>query len=99
MARTGNGVAGKLKVTCSHVFGRIVLISVLRDLLRENPALNVELLMTDTVMDIVEEGLDLAIRLARPKDSSLVAKQLSTNPRTLCAALVYIDQFGPQDAQ
>ena len=80
ISHSGSGVAGTLKVTCPHVFGRVVLMPILKALLRSNPALNVELLMTDSVMDIVEEGVDLAIRLAHPKDSGLVAKQLSAIP-------------------
>lgn len=94
ISHSGSGVAGTLKVTCPHVFGRVVLMPILKALLRSNPALNVELLMTDSVMDIVEEGVDLAIRLAHPKDSGLVAKQLSANPRILCAAPDYIKEFG-----
>lgn len=90
----GRGIAGKLKVTCPHVFGRVVLTPLVKTLLIENPKLSIELILTDAIVDIVEAGIDVAIRLAHPKDSSLVARQLSLNPRVLCAAPEYLERHG-----
>ncbi|HBO6206959.1 TPA: LysR family transcriptional regulator [Pseudomonas aeruginosa] len=94
LAPSGRGIAGKLRVTCPHVFGRVVLTPLVRSLLNENPKLSIELILTDEIVDLVEAGIDVAIRLAHPKDSNLVARKLSPNPRVLCATPDYIERHG-----
>jgi DNA-binding transcriptional LysR family regulator len=59
-----------------------------------NPLLKIEVILSDDIIDIVNAGIDIAIRLGVPKDSRLVARQLSRNPRVLCASASYIDRYG-----
>ena len=63
-------------------------------LLRAHPQLRIDLELTDRVIDIVSSGLDLAIRIARLRDNSLVARRLAPSPRLLCAAPDYIAERG-----
>lgn len=86
--------SGTLKVTCPHVFGRAVMVPLLGVLQEEQPRLRVELGLSDDIIDIVEQGIDVAIRLAHPKDSRLVGRKLSDNPRALYATPAYLDKHG-----
>ncbi len=82
--------SGLLRVTTSAAFGRQVLAPMLPALLRENPDLRIDIDMTDTVVDIVASGVDVAIRISRLRDNSLIAKRLAPNPRLLCASPSYL---------
>ena len=86
---TGNA-AGLLRLTSSVAFGRKVVAPVIAEFMRNNPAVNVDLLMTDSVVDIIPAGIDLAIRIAKLTDSSLVARELAPNPRGLFATSGYL---------
>lgn len=86
--------SGTLKVTCSNVFGRAVMVPVLRQLQAIHPRVSVELICTDDHLDLVDTGLDVAIRFTHPKDSTLVGRKLSENPRRLYLAPSYIQEFG-----
>jgi len=87
-------VRGHLKLTAPSVFGQEVILPVLTTLLRKHPELKVELDLSDRVFDIVASGYDLAIRIARLKESDLVARRLAANPRVLCASPEYLAKRG-----
>jgi DNA-binding transcriptional LysR family regulator len=80
---------GTLKITAPTSFGRLHIAPYLRNFMVENPDLNVNLMLTDKIVDIVGEGIDLAIRIGELADSSLVAKRLSPVSRVLVAAPAY----------
>jgi DNA-binding transcriptional LysR family regulator len=63
-------------------------------LLERNPELRVDLQLTDSVIDIVSAGVDVAVRIGRLRDSSLIARKLAPNPRVLCAAPAYLERVG-----
>jgi DNA-binding transcriptional LysR family regulator len=85
---------GLLRLTASAPFGRKVISPMLPAFLDENPDLKIDLLLTDSIIDIVANGLDLAIRIANLHDSSLVARKLVDSPRVLCASPAYVDRYG-----
>lgn len=91
---TGSGVSGQLRVTASAAFGRKVVAPMITSFMRANPELQVDLLLTDDQVDIVAKGIDVAIRIAKLRDSNLVARRLADNPRRLCASPDYIERFG-----
>jgi DNA-binding transcriptional LysR family regulator len=62
--------------------------------MRQHPDLNIELQLTDAIVDIVGEGMDLAIRVAELDDSSLVARKLAPCRNVICGAPQYFDQHG-----
>lgn len=88
------GASGLLRLTTSAAFGRKIVAPMIADFMRTNPAVKVDLLMTDSLVDIVSEGLDLAIRIANLADSSLVARSLGDNPRVLVASPDYLERNG-----
>ncbi len=64
---------GRLRVTSSVTFGRALLAPLVVDFMVAHPQLHVELLLLDRIIDLVEEGVDVGVRLAHLPDSSLVA--------------------------
>lgn len=88
------GAAGLLRVSVPIAFGRKVVAPLIPRLLAENPDLRISCDMSDSLPDLVATGTDLAIRIARLRDSSLVAQKLADNPRCLVAAPSYLAQAG-----
>jgi DNA-binding transcriptional LysR family regulator len=88
------GVSGLLRVTAPVAFGRKIVAPLVPGLLRANPDLRIDLELTDSVVDIISTGADLAIRIAPLRDNNLVAYRLATNPRILCAAPAYVRERG-----
>lgn len=92
---------GRLRVTAPASFGRLHIAPLVAPFLERYPEIELDLSLTDGIVDLVEEGLDLAIRIDQPRDSSLIARRLAPNRRVLCAAPAYLERHGrperPQD--
>ncbi len=78
---------------CGSV-GRAVIMPLITTLLDENPGLRVDMLLTDTVVDIVSTGVDVAVRIGELRDSNLIATSLGVNRRILCASPQYLSRRG-----
>ena len=95
----GPSVAGRVVVTAPSALGTYQLSSVLPSLATTYPNLRVELRLEDRVVDLVKEGVDLAIRAAAPPDhASLVARELATYHRVVCAAPSFLARHGAIDS-
>lgn len=90
----GSGLSGVLKVTAPNVIGHAVVVPVVAELIAENPALRVDLVLSDGVIDIATAGLDVAVRVAVMKPSDMIATRLADNAFTLCASPSYVARFG-----
>ena len=92
---------GLLRVNVGTAFGMHQLSPALPEFLARHPEVQVELTMTDRVVDLIEEGADLGIRLGVLADSSLVARRVCEVERVVCAAPAYLKRHGtpkkPQD--
>ena len=92
---------GLLRVTTSLAFATHQLAPVLSEFLERYPAVQLELLPTDRVIDMVEEGVDIAIRIGRLADTSFMARKIGEDKRLVCAAPSYLARHGtpgkPQD--
>jgi DNA-binding transcriptional LysR family regulator len=64
---------GRLRITSSVTFGRLLLAPLVVDFMAAHPQLRVEMVLLDRVIDLIEEGIDVGVRLAHLPDSSLVA--------------------------
>ncbi|BFM17914.1 LysR family transcriptional regulator [Maricurvus nonylphenolicus] len=96
-ASVGSGTInpqGKLRVAAPASFGRLHLVPALGQFLQQYPGLRVDLHLSDSVIDMVEGGFDIAIRDAALSDSSLVARKLAPVSRILCASPNYLNTFG-----
>ena len=86
---------GRLKVSSSTAFGTMQLPRVVRDLGAQFPELEVELLLEDRHVDLVREGIDVAIRITgETPDSGLVYRRLAPNRQVICASPAYIERRG-----
>jgi len=94
LSSSGSSLAGVLKVTAPNIIGNALVVPVLAALLVENPALRVDLTLSDGVIDIATAGLDVAVRVALMKPSDMIASRLADNPFTLCASPEYVARFG-----
>jgi DNA-binding transcriptional LysR family regulator len=86
--------SGTLKLTAPSVFGQSIILPFLPALLDQHPDLRIDLDLSDRVLDIVGQGLDLALRIATLEDSELVARRIAGNPRIICAAPDYLRRHG-----
>jgi DNA-binding transcriptional LysR family regulator len=85
---------GTLKISASVVFGHLYLAPLLTPLLQRFPELSFELTLSNRFVDLVEEGIDLAIRIGALSDSGLIARRLCVNQRVLVAAPSYLERRG-----
>jgi len=83
---------GVLALTAPVVFGRWHVLPVVADYLDEFPRMGARMLLLDRVVDLVEEGLDLGIRIGHLPDSSMRATQLGTVRYVTCASPAYLAQ-------
>ncbi|MCP5150278.1 MAG: LysR family transcriptional regulator [Ectothiorhodospiraceae bacterium] len=90
---------GLLRVTAPVTFGRVHISPAVAAFLCRHPAVAVELWTTDQVVDLVEEGFDVAVRIGALHDSGLVARRLAPMRRVICASPAYLAAHGtPDDA-
>ncbi len=94
VARASGTPSGTLRVNTSVALGRHQIVPLLPDFLVRYPQVRVEFTFTDAIVDLVEEGADVAIRIARLADSRLIARKLADNRRIVCAAPSYIERHG-----
>ncbi len=87
-------VQGGLRVSTSVAFGRRVLVPLMMRFMKLNPRLNVELSFEDRYVDLVAQGVDVAIRMGRLADSTLGARFLGLNPWVAVASPAYLAQRG-----
>jgi DNA-binding transcriptional LysR family regulator len=86
--------SGTLRITAPTVFSRMHIAPYLASFMMQHPDLTIEMHLSDEIIDIVGEGMDLAIRVAELNDSSLVARKLAPCRRMVCATPDYLDRHG-----
>jgi DNA-binding transcriptional LysR family regulator len=86
--------SGHIVVSASMLFGSTFLAPVLAAFLNRYPRVSVELPLTDRFVNLVEEGIDVAVRVGGLADSSLVARRIGAFRRVVCAAPRYLKQHG-----
>lgn len=94
VSRRNTKPRGVLKVSAPTSFGRLHLTPHLKSFLERFPEIELEVQLSDTFVDIIRDGFDLAIRIGELQDSSLVAKKLAPDHRILCAAPGYENSAG-----
>ena len=87
-------VSGTLRVTMSAAFGSQYISPLLPEFLALHPRVKLSVNLNDQILDLVGSGFDLGIRVGALGDSGLVARQLATNRRVLCAAPEYLQRRG-----
>ena len=85
---------GLLRVAASASFGRLHIVPALADFLKAYPNIHIDLRLSDTLIDLAANGIDVAIRIGELKDSALVAKKLAPNRLVVCASPGYLAEHG-----
>ena len=96
-SRVGRGQAspsGVVRVTAAHAFSRLYVVPRLPKFFARYPDVGVEMLVSERTSNLVEEGIDLAIRNGALTDSSLVAKKIGSSPAVLVASTEYLSRRG-----
>jgi len=91
---------GTLRVNAPVSFGSLHLAPLLPDFLIRHPEVRVDIALVDRMVDLIEEGYDLAVRVGTLQDSSLIARRLADTHLVVCAAPAYWDRRGrPHEPQ
>lgn len=100
-ASQGGDVQGRLRITSSPSFAQAQLTAAVVDFQRLHRKVEIDLVMADRTIDLVEERIDLAIRLSNRVDDGLVSRRLAACRSVLCASPGYLQEAGvpksPQD--
>lgn len=98
---SGKGLSGRLRVSAPVTFARLHVVPKLELLLSAHPALDIEVVLNDREVDVIEEGIDVAIWMGSLVDSALTARKLGSCRRVVVATPSYFQKFGkplkPQD--
>lgn len=85
---------GELAITAPVVFGRLHVLPVVCDFLRLNPRVDARVVLLDRPVDLIEEGLDVAVRIGVLADSSLIATRVGSVRQIVCASPGYLCAHG-----
>jgi DNA-binding transcriptional LysR family regulator len=83
-------LTGWLRVAASVGFGRLKLLPVVKSFLAAHPGVKIDLRLNDGFIDLVEQGIDVAVRIGELADSTLVARRIGTTKRVLIASRQYL---------
>jgi len=93
--QAGKGVVrGKVRISATSDFGRHVLKAWLDEFSKQYPEVRFSLVLSDSLSNLLQDDIDLAIRFGVPPDSSFVARPLAPNRRVLCASPRYLAKHG-----
>jgi DNA-binding transcriptional LysR family regulator len=87
-------VGGQLRISTSVAFGRRIATPLALRFMREHPEIHIDLSFDDRYVNLVEQGVDVALRMGRLADSALGARYLGTNPWLTAAAPAYLAEHG-----
>lgn len=90
----GAGLKGKLRICAAVTFARIHLIPLLPKFLAEHPELDLEVVLDDRQIDLVQEGIDVALRMGNLMDSTLTARRIARCKRLVLGTPSYFDRVG-----
>lgn len=85
---------GTLRINGPMTFGTMHLAAAIPDFLARYPQVSIDLALNDRLVDLLDEGFDVAVRIGRLADSSLVARKLAPARRVIVAAPSYLDRRG-----
>ena len=89
-----SGLSGRLRVSASVCFGRLHVIPHLPVFLAEHPDLEIELVLDDRQVDLVNEGIDVALRMGPLPDSNMTARRIAEGRRVVVATPTYLQRHG-----
>jgi DNA-binding transcriptional LysR family regulator len=85
---------GLLRVSAARNFGEMILAPVIYDFVAKHPEVTLDLRLEDRFVDLVDEGIDVALRISAAQDSSLIARKICDMQHAAVASPVYLDAHG-----
>ena len=90
----GASLSGRLRVSAATTFARLHVVPHLPAFLKANPDLEIDVILDDRVIDLVAEGVDMAMRMGELPDSAAVARKLASGRRSVIATPAYLERCG-----
>ena len=90
----GQGLTGKLRICAAVTFARIHLMPRLPEFLTRHPELEMEIVLDDRTVDLVQEGIDAALRMGRLADTALTARRIATTRHAVIGTAAYFARAG-----
>lgn len=94
IANQKNTTRGPVTLTCPIAFGNKYVAPIIPKFVEKNPDVQVRLHLSDRLLDLLQDKVDLAIRIAELKESSLIVRKLAANKRMLVASPAYLKRHG-----
>jgi DNA-binding transcriptional LysR family regulator len=94
----GSGLTGRLRICGAVTFARIHLIPRLPEFLARHPELEMEVVLDDRNIDLVQEGIDVALRIGQLSDSSLTARRIASGRHVVVGTPAYFERTGKPTA-
>jgi DNA-binding transcriptional LysR family regulator len=88
------GLIGTLRLLSPVSFGLLNVVPLLPEWLRRHPDAHLDLMLNDALLDLLDEGVDLALRLGPLRESSHVSRQLASMWARICASPAYLERHG-----
>lgn len=85
---------GRLRIMASISFGQRQIVPLIPEFVSRFPDVRVDVLFSDRMINIVDEGIDIAVRVSAPTDSALIARRLVPDRRVICASPAYLREHG-----
>jgi DNA-binding transcriptional LysR family regulator len=90
----GKGLSGRLRVSAAATFARLHLIPHIPQFLTDHPDLKLDVVLDDRIVDLVQEGIDVALRMGRLVDSTLTARRIASCSHAVLATPGYFARAG-----
>ncbi|MFG1382281.1 LysR family transcriptional regulator [Xanthobacter versatilis] len=90
----GAGLSGRLRVSAATTFARLLIVPRLPEFLARHPDIEIDVLLDDRVIDLVSEGVDLALRMGELTDSAAIARRIASGRRSVLATPAYLARAG-----
>ncbi len=90
----GRGLRGKLRICAAVTFARIHLMPLLPEFLAQHPELEMEVVLDDRNIDLVQEGIDVALRMGHLADSTLTARRIASGRQVVLGSPAYFARLG-----
>ena len=92
--RASSSPRGGLRVTASISFGQRQIVPLVPEFVARYPDIRVDLRFSDGMVDLIEDGIDVAVRVSSAPDSALIARRLAPDHRIVCASPDYVARHG-----
>jgi DNA-binding transcriptional LysR family regulator len=91
---SSESLSGRLRVSAAATFARLHILPALKSFLDQHPNLKVDIILDDRNINLLEEGVDVALRMGTLEDSAMTARHLSQSPRLVVGTPAYFSSAG-----